>query len=73
MPRDDADMPQTIVLTDLLSLTASALPAAEAVLGAATAHVRAVLTRDGRISGAALEDMIVEPPKTKMAKPTGST
>ena len=56
MPRDDADMPQTIVLTDLLSLTASALPAAEAVLGAATAHVRAVLTRDGRISGAALED-----------------
>ncbi|MCR9150017.1 MAG: acyl-CoA/acyl-ACP dehydrogenase [Rhodobacteraceae bacterium] len=56
MPRDDADMPQTIVLTDLLSLTAAALPAAEAVLGAATAHVRAVLTRDGRISGAALED-----------------
>jgi len=56
MPRDDADMPQTIVLPDLTSLAAAALPAAEAVLSAAMGHARAALTRDGRISGAAIED-----------------
>ena len=55
MPRDGADMPQTL-LPDLLALTGAAVPATEKVLAAATAEVRARITRDGRISGAALEE-----------------
>jgi len=55
MPRDGADT-QTIVLPDLLAKAASALPAAEAVLAEATQSVRDAITRDGRVSGSALEE-----------------
>ena len=55
MPRDGADMPQ-IILPELLALTEAAVTPAEKVLAAATAEVRARITRDGRISGAALEE-----------------
>jgi (2S)-methylsuccinyl-CoA dehydrogenase len=43
------------VLPDLLELTAPAVTAAEAVLDRATAQIRKLVTVDGRVSGAALE------------------
>ena len=55
MPRDGAAMPHSPLLEDLLSLTEAALPAADAVLSAATGHVRATLTQEGRVSAALLE------------------
>jgi len=43
------------LLPDLLSLTRAALPAAEALLEAATARVRAMTTAEGRVSGSLVE------------------
>ena len=55
MPRDiaETDMP---ILTDLLSQTAAALPAVTDVLSRAKASVAALVTADGRISGALIEE-----------------
>ena len=45
-----------MILPDLLSLSAAALPAVEAVVEKARSSVRAMTTVDGRISGKALEE-----------------
>jgi (2S)-methylsuccinyl-CoA dehydrogenase len=45
-----------VILSDLLSLTAAALVPAEALLDTARARVAALVTVDGKISGAAIED-----------------
>ena len=55
MAHDGAEMPTTIVLDDLLSLTEATLPELEALVADATGALRAEVTRDGRVSGAALE------------------
>jgi (2S)-methylsuccinyl-CoA dehydrogenase len=55
MAHDGAEMPTTATLPDLLSLTAAALPAVEALLEAARAGLRAAVDAGGRLSGAALE------------------
>ncbi|MGY6634240.1 MAG: acyl-CoA dehydrogenase family protein [Alkalilacustris sp.] len=58
MPHDGQDLsqiPEAVLLDDLLALTGAAVPAAEAMLAAATEALRARVTRDGRVSGAALE------------------
>ncbi len=54
MPRDiaETDMP---ILTDLLGLTAAALPAVDDVLARAKAAVAAQVMSDGRVSGALIE------------------
>ncbi len=54
MPRDiaETDMP---ILTDLLGLTAAALPAVDDVLARAKAAVAAQVISDGRVSGALIE------------------
>ncbi|MCV2872266.1 acyl-CoA dehydrogenase family protein [Defluviimonas sp. WL0050] len=55
MAHDGADMPNAI-LPDLLQLTAAALPPVEALLAEATTGLRARVSRDGKVSGAALEE-----------------
>jgi (2S)-methylsuccinyl-CoA dehydrogenase len=56
MARDQAGMPTSARLADILSLTEAALPQVEAVLGAATSKLRAVVDAKGKVSGAALEE-----------------
>ncbi len=52
----DMTMKQTPVLTDLLALTAAAMPAVEDVLGRAKDAVRAIVEDKGRISGKLIEE-----------------
>ncbi|MDD9717336.1 acyl-CoA/acyl-ACP dehydrogenase [Dinoroseobacter sp. PD6] len=60
MPHDGQDLSlndaQTVVLPDLLSLTAAAVPPVEAVLEKAVAILKTQLSVDGRISGALVEE-----------------
>ncbi|MCX8508740.1 MAG: acyl-CoA dehydrogenase, partial [Rhodobacteraceae bacterium] len=56
MAHDGVSMPKTALLPDLLALTEAALPPVEALFEAARAEVRARVSREGRISGAALEE-----------------
>ncbi len=51
----DPRMDAAVTLPDLLRLTEEALPAAEALLRAATEAVRTRLAEDGKVSGAAIE------------------
>lgn len=51
----DLAMAQPIILGDLLALTGVALAPAEALLERATGAVRAMVTVEGRVSGAAIE------------------
>ncbi|QDC11062.1 acyl-CoA dehydrogenase [Oceanicola sp. D3] len=56
MPHDGQDMTaQSILLPDLLTLTAAAVPPAEALLETAKSGLRAELATDGRVSGGAVE------------------
>ncbi|MEP2639327.1 MULTISPECIES: acyl-CoA dehydrogenase family protein [Rhodobacterales] len=57
MPHDGQTPPtqNTIVLGNLLELTAAALPPIDALLHTATERVKAVVTTDGRVSGALIE------------------
>ena len=55
MAHDGQDMTQPAILSDLLTLTAAALPAVQAVFDKARESVRAMVTGDGRISGALIE------------------
>ncbi|MBC7137827.1 MAG: acyl-CoA dehydrogenase family protein [Defluviimonas sp.] len=52
---DGTEMPATDLSADLLPLTAAALPEVEALLAEAIPALRAAVTVDGRVSGAALE------------------
>ena len=54
MAHDGADMPN-VILPELLALTEAALPPVETLLDEATKALRSTVTRDGRVSGAALE------------------
>jgi Acyl-CoA dehydrogenases len=56
MAHDGADMPTTIILDDLLSLTEASLPELETLVSDATASLRAASEKDGRISAALLEE-----------------
>ncbi|WP_420569367.1 acyl-CoA dehydrogenase family protein [Thalassovita sp.] len=58
MPHDgqDLDMTKTIILPDLMTLTAASVAPAESVLEAATASLRELLTEGDRISGKLLEE-----------------
>ena len=51
----DISMTETVILPDLLGLTAEAVPAAEALYDRAKAVVQAKVTKDGRVSGALVE------------------
>ncbi|WP_299950759.1 acyl-CoA dehydrogenase family protein [uncultured Ruegeria sp.] len=53
--QDLTNMTQPAVLPDLLTLSAAALPAVESVFDKARTSVRAMVTSDGRISGALIE------------------
>ena len=53
--QDMTNMTQSAVLPDLLPLTAAALPAVEAVFDKARTCVRALVTAEGRVSGALIE------------------
>ncbi|MCV3271576.1 acyl-CoA dehydrogenase family protein [Roseobacter sinensis] len=57
MPHDGQTPPtqDTVILDDLLSLTAAALPPLDALLETATARVTSQVSEDGRISGALVE------------------
>lgn len=58
MPHDGQDLPlqrPSALLPDLLALTAAAVPAAQALLDAATTRVRATIAPEGKVSAAALE------------------
>lgn len=56
MPRDAHQQIETsVILSDLLALTAAAVPPAEALLGKAKAHLRDLLSEDGRIQAALIE------------------
>jgi len=56
MPRDGQPIPETdVILPDLLSLTKAAIAPAEALLDKAKEHLRAEVTKDGRISGGLVE------------------
>ena len=55
MAHDGADMPKIAVLTELMSLTEAALPEVAALTAEATEALRARVSVDGKISGAALE------------------
>ncbi|MGB3146877.1 MAG: acyl-CoA dehydrogenase family protein, partial [Paracoccaceae bacterium] len=55
MAHDGAETPN-VILPELLSLTAAALPPVEAILVKATEGLRARVIRDGRVSAAALEE-----------------
>ncbi|MEJ6395657.1 acyl-CoA dehydrogenase family protein [Gymnodinialimonas sp. 2305UL16-5] len=57
MPRDAHLTTETnVILTDLLALTAAAIPPAETLLGRAKDILRGTLSEDGRISGARIEE-----------------
>ncbi len=55
MAHDGAEMPNSVILPDLLSLTEAALPPVEALLAEAQSTLRAAVDAGGRVSGAALE------------------
>jgi len=56
MAHDGQDMTlNTALLPDLLTLTSASLPALETMLGSAKASVSAMVSRDGRVSAALLE------------------
>lgn len=56
MPRDAQQHNETsVILSDLLTLTANAVPPAEALLDKAKSHLRTELSEDGRISATLLE------------------
>jgi len=55
MPHDGAEMPNSALMSDLLDLTAAALPQVETVLADATSKLRAKVDAKGKVSGAALE------------------
>ena len=52
----DLEMTKPIILPDLMTLTAAAIAPAEGVLETAIANLRALLSENGRISGALLEE-----------------
>ena len=52
----DITMAEPVILDDLLALTGAAVAPAEAVLATATDKLRTEVSRDGRISGAAIEE-----------------
>ncbi|GGH42340.1 acyl-CoA dehydrogenase [Frigidibacter albus] len=52
---DGAEMPATDLSANLLPLTAETLPEVEALLAEAMSGLRAAVTQNGRVSGAALE------------------
>lgn len=56
MPHDGQTMTQSPILTDLLDVTASALPEVEALFAEAREGLRAEVTVAGRLSSQALED-----------------
>ena len=56
MPHDGQTMTQSPILTDLLDLTATALPEVEALFSQAREALRAEVTVGGRLSSQALED-----------------
>ena len=56
MPHDGQPMPQTPLLTDILSLTAAALPEVQALFDTARDQLRAQVSVAGKVSGAALEE-----------------
>ena len=51
----DMTMTQPVILPDLLSLTAAAVAPAQAVLDAARASLRDMVSADGRVSGGLIE------------------
>jgi (2S)-methylsuccinyl-CoA dehydrogenase len=51
----DTLAPPQIILDDLTGLTAAAIPQAEALLEAATARVREMVSVEGRVSSQAME------------------
>ncbi|MBC7143121.1 MAG: acyl-CoA dehydrogenase family protein [Rhodobacteraceae bacterium] len=55
MAHDEADMPNSVILSDLLALTGAALPPVEALLAEARSSLRAAVDAVGKVSGAALE------------------
>jgi (2S)-methylsuccinyl-CoA dehydrogenase len=55
MARDGTDMPISMILPDLLSLTETALPQVEQLLGKALSGLRANVDKNGKVSGDALE------------------
>jgi len=55
MAHDGAEMPESVLLADLMDLTGAALPPVEALLNEATRNVADRVRRDGRVSAAALE------------------
>ncbi len=55
MAHDGAEMPNSVILSDLLALTEAALPPVEALLAEARSSLRAAVDADGKVSGAALE------------------
>ena len=56
MPRDGIQIPMTAILPDLISHTRAALAPIEVFLTEATLRVKALVTRDGRVSAALLEE-----------------
>jgi (2S)-methylsuccinyl-CoA dehydrogenase len=56
MPRDEVVMGQNAVLADLLSLTGAAVPQVEVRFAEARENVKSLVSRDGRVSGALLEE-----------------
>ncbi|KEP69188.1 acyl-CoA dehydrogenase [Thioclava dalianensis] len=55
MAHDGAEMPMTIILDDITSLSGACLPELEALVARATEALRGTVTRDGRVSATALE------------------
>jgi len=55
MAHDGAEMPESVLLADLMDLTGAALPPVEALLNEATRNVADRVRRDGRVSAAVLE------------------
>ncbi|KAB2884371.1 MAG: acyl-CoA dehydrogenase [Albidovulum sp.] len=55
MAHDGAEMPKTVILPDLLSLTEAALSPVAALLAGAQAGLRRAVDTGGKVSGAALE------------------
>ncbi|WP_170608392.1 acyl-CoA dehydrogenase family protein [Ruegeria arenilitoris] len=54
--QDMTDMTQTPILPDLLTLTGAAIPAVETVFNRARVAVLELVTQDGRVSGALVEE-----------------
>ncbi len=55
MPHDGQSIPASAALADLLALTAAALPEVESLCAAARTALRELVTLDGKVSAAALE------------------